>query len=158
MKKIVVGLIGLLVMASMACADTYTYTYVNGGNNTNLSAAIPVSGYLDKIEMSILAATERTSTVVVATYDGTTAVDTLGSVTLTGTKVIRLRVQPTDNTGTVIPSVWSAAGTDGTNASTILSVVYDKVLVGGNMKVSIANAHTHASTNKIVFYYEPLKH
>ena len=157
MKKIVSIMLFVLAFGSLAMADTYSYEYIAAGNYTNVSDQIPVSGYLDKIELSGLGAT-RTSGVVVATYTGTTAIDTLASVSaLTTPVVVRLRVQPTDNTGTVIPSVWSAAGTGGTNASTILSIVYDKVLVGGNIKITIINAHVNAQTNKITFYYEPLK-
>ena len=158
MKKMIVGVLSMLVMAGFVCADSYTYTYV-AANCTNTSEVIPISGWLDKIELSQTAglSTTRSNVIVVATYNGTTAVDTLASVTLGAAKVVRLRVQPTDNTGTVIPAVWSGSGTAGTNASTILSVPYGPVLVGGNIKVTIQNDHANASTNVITFYYEPLK-
>lgn len=157
MKRMIVGSIGVLLVASMACADTYTYSLTAAVGSTNVSAAIPVSGYLDKIEIS---GAGGTSTVVIATYAGalgTTAVDTLATLTLTTPKVIRLRVQPTDNTGTVIPAVYAAGGTGGTNAATMLVVPYDKVLVGGNIKISTIDSGATGDTTKYVFYYEPLK-
>ena len=155
MKKMIVGVLSMLVMAGFVCADSYTYTFV-AANCTNTSEVIPISGYLDKIELSQTAglSTTRSNVIVVATYNGTTAVDTLASVTLGAAKVVRVRVQPTDNTGTVIPA---ALGASITNYSTALSVPYEKVLVGGNIKVTIQNDHANASTNVITFYYEPLK-
>jgi hypothetical protein len=155
MKKMIVGVLSMLVMAGFVCADSYTYTFV-AANCTNTSEVIPISGYLDKIELSQTAglSTTRSNVIVVATYNGTTAVDTLASVTLGAAKVVRVRVQPTDNTGTVIPAVL---GTSITNYSTALNVPYEKVLVGGNIKVTIQNDHANASTNVITFYYEPLK-
>jgi len=151
MRKIVIGLI-VALCAVGAFADSYTYTYTSLGNSTNTSDALPVSGWLDKIEVSGLGAT-RTNTVTVATYDGTTAIDTLANATLTTAKIIRLRVQPTDNTGTVIPAV---AGT-GTNSLTQLNVPYGPVLIGGNLKCNIINDHANSNDVKVVIYYEPLK-
>lgn len=152
MRKIVIGLI-VALCAVGAFADSYTYTYTSLGNSTNTSAALPVSGWLDKIEVSGLGAT-RTNAVTVATYDGTTAIDTLANATLTTAKIIRLRVQPTDNTGTVIPAV---AGT-GTNSLTQLNVPYEPVLIGGNVKIVCVNDQiTNTNNVKVVFYYEPLK-
>ena len=153
MRKIVIGLI-VALCAVGAFADSYTYTYTSLGNSTNTSDALPVSGWLDKIEVSGLGAT-RTNTVTVATYDGTTAIDTLASATLTTAKVIRLRVQPTDNTGTVIPAV-AITGAE-TNVTTLLTVPYGPVLVGGNLKCNIINDHANSNDVKVVIYYEPLK-
>ena len=155
-RKIGYALALVCVMAIGAVADSYTYTYTSLGNSTNLSDALPVSGWLDKIEISGDGAT-RTNAITIATYTGTTAVDTLATVTLTTPKVIRLRVQPTDNTGTVIPAVYAAGGTGGTNAATMLTVPYGAVLAGGNMKCNIVNDHANSNNVKVVFYYEPLK-
>jgi len=155
MRKIVMGILACLCAVSVM-ADSYTYTYSSAGIGTNLSDAIPISGWLDKIELSNGTGAAATTTVVVATYDGTTAIDTLVTKAVTTPVVVRLRVQPTDNTGTVIPAV-AITGAE-TNVTTLLTVPYGPVLVGGNIKISTINVHsTTTNENKIVFYYEPLK-
>lgn len=154
MKKIVSLVLGvMLLVAVSAQADSYTYSLTSAANSTNTSDAIPISGWLDKVELSING-TATTQTMLIATFDGTVAVDVIVTNAVTSKKVVRPRVQPTDNTGTVIPAVESSGGT---NATTVLNVVYDKILAGGNIKVRTVNDSTIASTNKVVFYYEPLK-
>lgn len=153
MSKVLVGFMIVFCLVGIVYADSYTYTLVSDGNTTNTSDAIPVSGYLDKIEMSG-PGSARTNQIVIATYDGTTAVETIATVSaLTTPKVVRTRVLPTDNTGTAL----AAVGGTGTNTLTQLNVMYEKILVGGNIKVTTINAHANACTNKVVFYFEPLK-
>jgi len=155
MRKIACAIVSLCVVVGVY-ADTFTYTLEADNNTTNTSAALPVSGWLDKIELSGPGA-GATNGVVIATYDGTTAVDTLASVSsLTTPKVIRLRVVPTDNTGTDLAAAFSALGKD-TNASQVISIPYDKVLVGGNIKITTINTAGNDNDLKVVFYYEPLK-
>ena len=154
-KSIVSMMVGFCVVGG-AFADTYTYTLAAANNTTNISAALPISGYLDKIELSGPGA-GATNNVVVATYDGTTAVETLATVSsLTTPKVVRLRVLPTDNTGTSLAAAFSALGTS-TNASTLINIPYQKVLAGGNLKVTTINTAGNSNDLKVVFYYEPLK-
>lgn len=153
MKKALILALVALCAVGIVFADSYTYSYASLGNTTNTSDALPVSGYLDKIEFSGAGAT-RTNSIVVATYDGTTAVDTLASVTLTTPKVVRIRALPTDNTGTALAAV---AGTDVTNYSSVVALNYEKILIGGNVKARIVNDHANSNDVKIVVYYEPLK-
>lgn len=153
-KQMIVAVIGMLALAGVVCADSYTYSLVSAANSTNTSDAVPVSGYLDKIEMSINAAT-CSNNIMVATYDGTTPIDKIASNNVATFTIVRPRVQPTDYTGTVIPA--ATATTDSNTVATVLSVVYDKILIGGNVKIYTINPFAIASTNKVVIYYEPLK-
>ena len=152
MRKIVIGMI-VALCAIGAVADSYTYTYTSLGNSTNTSDALPVSGWLDKIECSGLGAT-TTNTITIATYDGTTAVETIGNVTLTTAKIVRLRKLPTDNTGTDLAAVLGASIT---NYSSVVSLDYERIMLGGNLKIRTVNVHANSNDVKVVFYYEPLK-
>jgi len=156
MRKIACAIVSLCAVVGVY-ADTFTYTLEADNNTTNTSAALPVSGWLDKIELSG-PGEGATNSVVIATWDGTNAVDTLASVSsMTNTpKVIRLRVVPTDNEGTDLAAAFSALGKD-TNASQVISIPYDKVLVGGNIKVRTINTAGNDNNLKVVFYFEPLK-
>ena len=153
MKKMILGIMLAVAFCVNANAETYVYTATIAANSTNLSAALPVSGTLHKIEISGFSSTV-TGTVTVATYDGTTAVDTIANPgALSANKIIRLLVQPTDNTGTVIPAAYAAGGTGGTNAATVLSVPYIPVMVGGNVKVRCVNDVGNSIPLKVTFYY-----
>jgi hypothetical protein len=152
MQKLIGCVIGLALAFTLnARAETYVYEVKMANNTTNLSAALPVSGILNKIEISGFSAAV-TGTVTVATYDGTTAVDTIVNLSaLSANKIIRLMVQPTDNTGTVIPAVVSAGST---NTTTQLVVPYQPVMLGGNIKVRTINTDGNSIACKVVFYYE----
>jgi hypothetical protein len=156
MKKMTVGFLILMAGAMLALADSVVVDVaVTNGQAITYSDPINVSGWLDKIELYQSRGTVATSAVVIATYDDTTARDTLVSATaLTSARVIRLRVQPTDNTGTVIPAV--ASGTDATNTTTMLMVPYERVIIGGNVKMAVtATTLAPAVTNTVraVIYY-----
>jgi hypothetical protein len=157
MKRIVsMAAVLFLSVAFFVKADSYTYTYVNEGITTNTSDAIPVSGWLDKIEISGSGST-RTSTVTIATYTGTTAVETFASSISNNTaKVIRPRVKGTDVYGTALTYAIINGG-DATNVTQIVTVPYEKPMVGGNLKINIVNLSAGYNTNKVVIYYEPLK-
>jgi len=153
MKKMIGILAVLAVFVMNAQAETYVYEVTMANNTTNLSEALPVSGYINKIEISGFSAAV-TGTVTVATYDGTTAVDTLVNVaTTSANKIIRLMVPPTDNTGTALAAAFSALGT-GTNATQVLTIPYQPVMAGGNIKVRTINIHGNSIDCKVVFYYE----
>lgn len=175
MKKVIVGLIGLIIMAGMALADTYIWesaTITNGVTQTN---NVTVSGWLEKIEYSQSAA--ASSTVFVATYTtnsaGTNvAVETyLSLVTSTAdSTVVRPRFLPTDNTGAslsaTVAEYWGGTNINGgplTNhvATTALNVDYSRAFIGGNVKIMCSGAGGASSktqSSKIVIFYEPIKH
>lgn len=147
----------VLVLAGVACADTATVTLtVTNGQTITFSDPITASGYLDKIEVVASDGTAHTSTVTIATYSGTTAMETFGTLSAwsAGTKVIRPRVLPTDNTGTALAASASAT----TNATIQLSVPYAQPLIGGNLKMAVTGtANTGSNTVTATLYYEPLK-
>lgn len=150
--------LAVLCVAFVVQADTYTYTYSVTTGDVVTSAAIPVSGWLDRIEYSQHA--NGTSSVVVATYDGTTAVNTfmsLSSLTDT-TKVVIPRVIGTGNTGTALTGAWAGGGTNlSAAATTVLVGAYERQMIGGNTKIVITGESVPAQDVKVVIYYEPLK-
>ena len=159
MNKFKMILAALICVAAVAVqADTYTYTCSVTTGDVVTSAAVPVSGWLDRIEYSQHA--NGTSSVVVATYDGTTAVNTfmsLSSLTDT-TKVVIPRVIGTDNTGTALTGAWAGGDTNlSAAATTVLVGAYERQMIGGNSKIVITGESVPAQDVKVVIYYEPLK-
>lgn len=144
--------------AFSAQADSFTYTsdslLTNGQIST--SAALPVSGYLDRIEM-YGANAAMTSAVVVASYtSGGTAIDTFANVTAlaeTTPKVIRPRFVGTTTAGTTIAPVELVGGT---NVSTILTAPYERPIIGGNVKVKVTGTVANTNTVVVTIFYEPL--
>lgn len=158
MNKIVCGIVGGLLVVSAAMADTMTATVsVTNGQPATLSGAIPVSGWLDKIEIVQSGGTGSTSAVVVATYSGTTAVDTFATKTLAAaSQIFRPRVVGTANTGTALAA--AATGTNDYTAGTVLAAPYERILIGGNVKLSVAGTNVkNTNTVTATIYYEPLK-
>lgn len=165
MKKFVCVL-GLVLTASLAFGDSVTFT---SGNNTTsttteVSAVLPVSGYLDKIVMynSIAGAT---SAVVVADYsaDGI-AVETYATASAvadTTATVIRPRVLGTSTAGAALTYSILSSGVQSTNILTQqIQVPYERMIIGGNVKVSlIATVVPSNKTNVVttIVFFEPLK-
>lgn len=155
MKKMLAMVVVVACVATVARADFYEYSVTTAtGAVTTVSAQIPISGYLDRVE--IIQTAGRTNSFTIASYDGTTAVDTVVSVSAlaTATDVIRPRI-----IGTTTAGVNLAAAANGTNnytAGTVLVANYERPLVGGNIKVSIlGNAANVATTAvKVRFYFE----
>jgi hypothetical protein len=165
MRKMLIAAIVGLLLVSGGYADSYVYSFnalTNG--ETSTSAAIPVSGWLDRVEVS--QSSTVTSTVTVATFDGTTAMEKfvyLASLTDT-TKIVRPRVVGTGITGTDLAAAAAShvAGT-GTNSvvSTVLVAPYERMLIGGNTKIQVVNTSCNGATGgtndvKVVIYYERL--
>jgi len=152
MKKIIgLFLVALIGFAVMAQADTATVSLsVTNGQAISYSDAIPASGILDRIEVIQSDAT-ATSTVTVATYSGTTAVDTLAGLTaLVGNKVVRPRIIGTTTAGVNLAGV----PVDTNAVTTVLMAPYEKPMVGGNLKMAVTgtfNAGTNTVTAKLYF-------
>jgi hypothetical protein len=150
-KMIAVGMILAVAFVMNASAEVYVYSATISANSTNLSDALPVSGIINKIEVSGFSSTV-TGTVTVATYDGTTAVDTIVNTGATSAnKIVRLMVKPTDTTGT---DLAAALSTSVTNMASILTIPYQPVMAGGNLKVRAVNDVGNSIPLKVVFYYE----
>jgi hypothetical protein len=160
MKQFRLMVLGMVLVAGIALADTATVSLtITNGQAATLSDAISASGWLDKIELVHSDGATATSTVVVATYSGSTAVETFATKTLTSATVIRPRFAATANTGTAIPAVVGNGSDALTNlVTTVLTVPYEKALIGGNVKMSVAGT-SNDGTNTVTatIYYEPLK-
>lgn len=157
MKKIICLFAILAALVSVgALADSYTYTTTVTNNQAiAYSDPLPISGFFDKAE--ITTETASTTTVTLATYSGTTALDTYVSLSgmngTTPTKLVRTRVLGTDNTG----SALAAAG-NSTNVSwsTTVNVPYERPFIGGNAKVAVTGTANDGSCPvTVVIYYQP---
>ena len=158
MKK----LIGLLIGIGLACvvsADQYyqevTVICTNGG--TAYSDALTVAGILDKVEL--VKTGLGTQTITVATFTGTTAIDTYVSKQLVAatTGLVRPRVAGTDTGGTALAAAYGAV--QYTNVTQAFSIPYERMRIGGNVKVRVASnddaTASRASTNTIRLYLVP---
>lgn len=144
-----------------AMADTATVTVTAAGAAT-YSAAIPASGWLDRIEL-VKSSDNDVVDVVVATYSGTTALTTFASIsamaTSSDTAVIVPRKVATTSAGVAMTAVTSADTRTTTNnvCTTILAVPYERYMIGGNVKLKVgASAGTNATVTATI-YYEPTK-
>jgi hypothetical protein len=161
MKKIGLVLVSLIVgCAVLAQADTATVSLtVTGGQAIAYSDAIPASGILEKIE--VVQSASCTATVTIATYSGTTAVDTFASLSsLVGNKVVRPRVIGTTTAGVNLAASIQAGSDALTNlVSTALIGLYEKQMIGGNVKMAVTDAGTSTGTNTVTatVYFTPVK-
>lgn len=157
MKKLVCLMVGLVILAGVASAGTVTASVtVTNGQAITYTPAVNISGVLDKLE--VVQTSGCTATVTVATFSGTTAIESFASLTaLVGNKVVRPRVLPTDNTGT---SLAAAFGGDAvTNVTRMITVPYSRPTIGGNVLVAVTPSGASATgtgTNTVVvtFYYD----
>lgn len=173
MKRILSGVL-MVLLALSARADTATcsLTVTNGGG-VYTSDVINVSGWLDKIELITGTTGTPTQSVTIATYSGATALETFATVSaLTSTKVVRTRVLPTDNTGTAL--AYAAASASGGSLSvagvetnvtaaltnslvtTQLVVPYAQPWIGGNVKMLVdpaAGSTVGTNTVTATIYY-----
>ena len=155
MKKMLAVVVMVACGAMAARADFYEYSVTTAtGAVTTVSAQIPVSGYLDRVE--IIQTAGVTNSYTIATYDSTTAVDTVvtSADLATATDVIRPRIIGTTTAGVNLAA--AATGTNDYTAGTILVANYEKPLVGGNLKVSIVGKEENvvATAVKVRFYFE----
>lgn len=155
MKKVMLSLGVFLVVAVMAGADVYTYQVtVTNAQPIGYSDALPISGYLDKIE--ICQDSGATTTVTVATYISTTAVDTYFSAAIadTANTVARPRFIGTSSAAAALAAVNGTTN----SCTTVLVAAYEKPMIGGNVKVAVTGTLNDGSNVVTVrIYYEPLK-
>jgi hypothetical protein len=165
MKKMIIGLFAVLVCAGLASADTRTVTMtVTNGQAATYSDPISIAGELESVIISQAdGGAAYTSTVVIANYVDTTAVDTYVSLTdlATATKLVRPVFLPTANTGTALAGVVGSGSSALTNiVTTVLNVPYKTaVLGGGNIKMAVSGCNTTSGTNTITatIYFKPLR-
>jgi hypothetical protein len=157
MKKMLSIMGAGLVLAGIASAAVYEETFTVTTNAVVTSGILPISGTLDKIEV-IQASAAVTNSIVVATYSGTTAVDTILTLTdLAGNKVVRPRVIGTTTAGVNLAGVAAGGTNTSAAATTVLVANYEAPYVAGNVKaVLTANAANAAvsSTITLRFYFK----
>jgi hypothetical protein len=153
-------IVAVLVCAVSVFADTATISVtVTNGQAATLSSAIPASGEIDKIEF--VQDSAATSTVVVATYTGTTAIETLASLSAwaTSTKLVIPRRVGTTTAGVSLTAA-AIAGSDATTntTGTALIAAYERPVIGGNIKMSVTGTENDGTnTVTATIYYRQLQ-
>ena len=152
MNKMILGvLISLLPFAALADSYTYPGEVTSTATQWYVSDDIPVAGELDRI---VLWNTDPkgTSVVVIANYAG----DVIADIIYTGTVVnsagapvvVRPRRVGTGTSGTALTyGTVATAGMDTNLITQILSVPYEKFILGGNIKARVVDAGTTTVTN-----------
>jgi hypothetical protein len=160
MKKMIgMFLVSLIGFAVLAQADTATVSLtVTNGQAITYSDAIPASGILEKVE--IIQTSGCTATVAVATFSGTTAVDTFVTLTdLVGNKVVRPRVIGTTTAGVnLAAAVQNGSDAVTNNVGTVLVGAYEKAMIGGNVKLAVTAGVATQAANTVIcrVYFTPV--
>lgn len=174
MKKVLIGIgiaaalvaVAIPTQAADALYQEVTVICTNGG--TAYSDQLVVAGYLDKVEY--VKGGADTQTFTIATFSGTTAIDTFATKQLAGATqgVIRPRTIGTTTGGTALAAVTSY-GNYATNAlgqpvsnlvvTTSAVVPYERFRIGGNTKIYVSSdseaSGTAQSTNTFRIYLVP---
>jgi hypothetical protein len=151
-KTLCVMMLAMFATATVQAA-VYEETFNVSTNAAVVSAVLPIAGTLDKVE--VIQSAGVTNTIVIATYTGTTAVDTLVGLTdLTGNKVVRPRIIGTTTAGVNLAAAIIADATN--TVGTVLVAPFERPYIAGNVKATLtANAAngTTASTITLRFYF-----
>jgi hypothetical protein len=168
MRKVLIGLLVLALCAIGALADSYTYTVAATNGGTYQSDALPISGWLDKIEFSQDAS--ATCTVTLCSYVGTnaTAAETYMTLSATAadTDVVRPRVIGETTAGVALAAATTEAAyatnslgqlTNMYTATTMLVAPYERTMIGGSVKVNVSGVNASDGTDNITvrIVYEP---
>ena len=144
-----------VALAAVAVADSVTVTATSTSTGTGYSAPIQASGYLDRIEVvrdaTLAASTNQNSTVVLATYDGTTALETFYTVTFSAGqthKVARPRLIGQTTAGVNLAAATNATGV----ASTVLVAPYERAMIGGNLRLATSGDATNSTVTATIFF------
>jgi phospholipase/lecithinase/hemolysin len=154
-NKTLVAFAALALLCGAVLADTVSVAITTtNGQPITYSDQIPASGYLDRIEI-IQSGAAATSTVAIATYSGTTAVDTVLTLSsLVGNKVVRPRIIGTTTAGVNLAA--AAVGTNDYTAGTVLAAPFERALVGGNLKMAVTEVGgAAANTVTAILYFVP---
>jgi hypothetical protein len=144
----------LAVLCGVSFADSAQMSLTVTNTQTTISEPISASGWLDRIEITVTGSS--TSAVTVASYaaDGTTAVDTfLTLAAATANTVVRPRVIGTTTAGVAL----AAASTAATNATQVLVAQYDRIMIGGDIRLKVVAGSAAANTVTAKVYYEPTR-
>ena len=152
MNKIV-SLIAAFALVGLAHADTFTWSssVLSTSTQAEVSADLPVSGELVKIEAWSSHTGVQTSTVTLASYAGTTAIDTIATLTVPGTGTQATVAYPrrvgTGSTGTLLAGVPHTSSD--TSMVQVLTVPYEPIMLGGNTKIRVSQVAASTTTNTV---------
>ena len=149
-----------LVFAFAAVADEKTVT-VTAAGATTYSDPINISGYIERVEVV------RTPTAVsdvvdidLATFSGTTIMQSIVNIDAAATNFTPVAVMPRV-VGTTVAGVALTAVTGtavGTNTTTMLTVPYERIMAGGNLKLKVtALGGTNATVTAVIHYERSTK-
>jgi hypothetical protein len=155
MKKLLLALAAVALCTSYAVADEKTVV-VTAAGATTYSDPINVSGYIERVE--IVRTPTSVSDVVdidLATFSGTTIMQSVVNIDAAATNFTPVAVVPRV-VGTTVAGVALTAVTGtavGTNTTTMLTVPYERIMVGGNLKLKVtALAGTNATVTAVIHY------
>lgn len=154
MKRLLIFAAAVALFASFAVADSATVEVTAAGAAT-YSDAINISGYIERVEL-VKSTDNDVVDIDVATFDGTTILESIVNIdalaTSTDTVVIRPRVVGTGLSGTALAAVTGTAV--GTNTTQMLTVPYERIMAGGNVKLKVTAAAGTNATVKATIYYQ----
>jgi hypothetical protein len=154
MKRLLIFAAAVALFASFAVADSATVEVTAAGAAT-YSDAINISGYIERVEL-VKSTDNDVVDIDVATFDGTTILESIVNIdalaTATDTVVIRPRVVGTGLSGTALAAVTGTAV--GTNTTQMLTVPYERIMAGGNIKLKVTAAAGTNATVKATIYYQ----
>ena len=154
MKKLLLALAAVAICTSYAVADSKTVT-VTATGAAAYSDQIPVSGYIERVEL-VKSTDNDVVDIDLGTFDGTTLLESVVDInalaTATDTVVLRPRVVGTGLSGTALAAVTGTAV--GTNTTQMLTVPYERIMAGGNLKLKVTAAAGTNATVKATIYYE----
>lgn len=155
MKKLI-GVIGAVAMAGgLAFSESITVSVTATNSQTSYSAAVPIHGVIDKVEY--VKTGNSQADIVVASFDGTTAIDTfvskLNLAAGTQTGVVRPRVIGTTTAGVDITAATNAVGV----TATALVAAYEAPMAGGNVKVKLVNDESTNVTASVTIFFKPVQ-
>ncbi len=156
--SIAVGLFVLFAAVTVTLADSIVVDVVQTpGIGTAYSDPIRASGTLDRIELvrkGTGTATNQNTAVVIATYDGTTALTTYATVTFATTeltKTVRPRVIGQTTAGVNLAAA-SALGGANTNTTQMLVAAYEPMFLGGNIKMAVTTDATNDAVRAVLYF------
>ena len=154
MKRLLTFAAAVALFASFAVADSATVEVTAAGAAT-YSDAINISGYIERVEL-VKSTDNNVVDIDVATFDGTTILESIVNIdalaTSTDTVVIRPRVVGTGLSGSALAAVTGTAV--GTNTTQMLTVPYERIMAGGNIKLKVTAAAGTNATVKATIYYQ----
>ena len=156
---VLASIVALFVGILPSKADSYTYSVtVTNGQALNLSDPLPVSGYIEKIE--VVTESASTTTVTVATYSSASnAIETFASAIINGTtpqKVFRPRFISTDIGGTNLTATTVNTPSNAVGTVTF-SIPYERGFAGGNLRCAVTGTANDGScpVNVTIYFAKP---